>query len=353
MLTKSWLTHLKLLRFSAISLFFWLFLSLPALATEPGLNFPSDQVKVTHSKALMGTRMDFTVYSEDKVAAHSAIEAAIAEVQRITHLVSEWEPDSEISKINQAAGQEAVVVSKEVYRLLDEAVKISTMTQGTFDITFAGAGKLWDFRQRVIPSPQKVAAARQFIDYRQITLNSENLGVQLQKEGMKIGLGGIAKGYAINRSVQILTQHGFVDFAVNAGGDLYVSSGASQKPWRIGLQAPRNQQALLAILPVANVAIATSGDYERFFIQNGKRYHHIIDPATGYPAEASQSVTIVAQRAYLADALATGVFVLGPRVGMALVETLPDVEALIVGHDGAITLSSGLTAKLAKPHQGG
>lgn len=353
MLTKNWLTHLKPLRFSAILFFCGLLISLPALATSPDLDFPSDQAKVTHSEALMGTRVDFTVYSEDKVAAHAAIEAAVAEIQRLTHLVSEWVPDSEISKINRAAGKRAVVVSKEVYRLIDEAVKVSTITQGKFDITFAGAGKLWDFRQRIIPPPERVAAARQYIDYRQIALNPKNRSVLLQKEGMKVGLGGIAKGYAIDRSAQILTQHGFVDFAVNAGGDLYVSSGASQKPWRIGLQAPRDRQALLAILPVANVAIATSGDYERFFIQDGKRYHHILDPATGYPAEACQSVTIVAQRAYLADALATGIFVLGPHAGMPLIEALPDVEALIVGHDGAITLSSGLTAKLAKTHPGG
>lgn len=299
----------------------------------------------------MSTEVDFTVYTHDQSAANAAIDAAIAEIERITALMSEWVPDSEVSKINQAAGESAVEVSAEVFRLLEEAVKISAATQGKFDITFAGAGKFWDFRKGVVPTPQQIAEAIQRIDYRQLELEPTTHRVKLFNAEMKIGLGGIAKGYAIDRAAQILTQRGFAEFSVNAGGDLYVSSGASQKRWRIGIQEPRDANALLAILPVANVAVATSGDYERFFIKEGKRYSHILDPDTGYPADQCQSVTIVAKRAYLADALATGVFVLGPSAGMQLVESLPDVEVLIVDRHGVASLSSGLRSKLAPEGQ--
>ena len=251
--------------------------------------------------------------------------------------MSEWEPDSEISRINQAAGQQAVVVSTEVFRLISEAVRIADISHGKFDITFKSAGKLWDFRTQVIPTEKQLSDAVSAINYRHIELNPEQRSVFLKHTNTRIGLGGIAKGYAIDRAAQIIRQAGFDVFYINAGGDLYASSGQhGEKRWQVGIQHPDEAEQLIAMLPVANAAVATSGDYERFFERDGVRYHHIIDPDTGHPARLSRSATVLTSRAYLADALATAVFVLGPERGLALIRQLPEAEAMIIGADGEV-----------------
>ncbi len=303
---------------------------------------------VNRSTSLMTTTVDFQILltsdSHSAKAANTAIDSAIDEIKRVTQVFSEWEPNSEISSVNQAAGEKAVPVSPEVFRLISEALRISELSSGKFDITFKSAGKLWDFRKKTIPEAAELKRAAASINYQHVVLDEEKQTVFLTKAGTQIGLGGIAKGYAIDRAVQVIRNAGFEVFYINAGGDLYASSGASikdnaknsAKRWKVGIQHPDNTDSLIAVLPVANGAVATSGDYERYFEKNGIRYHHIIDPDTGYPANQSRSVTVLTSRAYLADALATAVFVLGPETGVTLIENMPEAEVLIIDKGGEI-----------------
>tara|TARA_Y100001934_G_scaffold280835_1_gene388658 strand:+ start:2727 stop:3791 length:1065 start_codon:yes stop_codon:yes gene_type:complete len=303
---------------------------------------------VNRSTSLMTTTVDFQILltsdSHSAKAANTAIDSAIDEIKRVTQVFSEWEPNSEISSVNQAAGEKAVPVSPEVFRLISEALRISELSSGKFDITFKSAGKLWDFRKKTIPEAAELKRAAASINYQHVALDEEKQTVFLTKAGTQIGLGGIAKGYAIDRAVQVIRNAGFEVFYINAGGDLYASSGASikdnaknsAKRWKVGIQHPDNPESLIAVLPVANGAVATSGDYERYFEKNGTRYHHIIDPDTGYPANLSRSVTVLTSRAYLADALATAVFVLGPEKGVTLIENMPEAEVLIIDKHGEV-----------------
>lgn len=300
------------------------------------------QASASRSVSLMSTTVEFNILlpiSEPSALAHQAINNAIEEIERITAVFSEWEATSSISEINKNAGKRAVSVEPEVFRLISEAHKISELSQGKFDITFKSAGKLWDFRQQLIPDSETLLKAVSAIDYKNIELNKSKQTVYLKNEHTQIGLGGIAKGYAIDRAAQVIRKAGFEVFYINAGGDLYASSGTQDKQWKVGVQDPDNNEELIALIPIANAAVATSGDYERYFEKDGIRYHHIIDPATGQPARLARSVTIISARAYLADALATAVFVLGPKSGMALIEQLEGVEAIILGADGQLTNS--------------
>ena len=312
----------------------------------------TDTPRYQYSTVLMTTDVEFIVISADQKAAQQAVAEAIAEFERIEALLSEWKPDSEISRLNRLAAQAPQVVSDETFRLLEESLAISRLTSGKFDITFKSAGKLWDFHRAEIPDAAQLQQAASAIDYRRVELDPATHSVRFTSAGTQIGLGGIAKGYAVDRAVQIIRRHGFAEFAVNAGGDLYAVSHGNQKMWQVGVRHPRAADQLLALLPVANAAVTTSGDYERFFDLNGVRYHHILDPATGQPARGSMSVTVLAPRTYLADALATGVFVLGPQAGMALIESLPGVEAMIVDSQGEIHVSAGLSDLQRAPAPG-
>ncbi|WP_370315378.1 FAD:protein FMN transferase [Thalassolituus sp.] len=327
-------------------------LAMPGHTAERLQHVSPDNARYQHSEVLMTTDVTFTIITTDDVRAKQAVQQAIAEIRRIEALLSEWQPDSEISRLNRSAATSPQTVSNETYRLLDEARKISEASDGAFDITFKSAGKLWDFRAQTIPSDEALAKAVAAIDYRQVAMKSKDRSIQFLKEGTQIGLGGIAKGYAVDRAVQIIRQSGFEEFAVNAGGDLYAVSQGNQKLWRVGVRNPRDDSALLALLPVANAAVATSGDYERFFIRDGRRYHHIINPHTGMPAEGSMSVTVLAPRTYLADALATAVFVLGPEAGMQMIEEQSGCEAMVVTEDGRILLSTGLNDLQGVPVKG-
>ncbi len=309
------------------------------------LTTESNRPKISRSVSLMTTRVDFILFGTHPATANAAIDQAIAEFHRIEALMSEWQPGSEVSRINQQAGQHPVAISPELFRLLQAAQRVSILSHGAFDISFRSAGKLWDFRQATVPTQEHIQRATRHIDYQRLTLTPEQghhaPTAFITHPKTSIGLGAIAKGYAIDRAAQIFRQAGFDAFAINAGGDLYVAGNAQDRLWNVGIQHPRAPERLLASLPSNNLAIATSGDYERFFIHDGQRFSHIINPHTGYPANGCQSVTIIATRAFWADALATAVFVLGPNEGMALVETLDGVEALVVDQSGAVTLSRG------------
>jgi FAD:protein FMN transferase len=302
---------------------------------------------VQREQALMGTRFAIRVVTRDETAAAEAIDAAFAEVARIESLISEWRDDSEISQVNRQAGGLATAVGPELYEVVERSVRIGELTGGAFDVSFAGCAGLWSFRERRRPSPDALAACLPAVDYRQIRLDPVAQTIRLLRADARLGLGGIGKGFGVDRAAAVLERHGFWNYVVDGGGDLRVSGRHLERPWRIGIIDPRAPDRLLCTLDVTSGAVVTSGDYERYFDQSGVRYHHILDPATGEPARRAIAVTVLAPDATLADALATGVFVLGPEAGLALVESLEGVEALIVAPDSSVARSSGFGAWMA------
>lgn len=301
---------------------------------------------VTASRLSMGSALTLTAWTADESAATQAFDAVFAEFTRLETLMSTWIADSDVSRVNRDAGLRPVPVSAEVREVLTTARQMSEWTGGTFDVTFGALSGLWKFdhdQDNVIPDMREVRRRLPLIDYRAIQIDDAAGTVFLARKGMSVHLGGIGKGYAIDRAAGILRLRGLRDFMIQSGGDIYVSGMKDGRPWRLGIQDPRgaaNQS--FAELDLTNGTFSTSGDYERAFLKNGRRYHHILDPATGEPARGARSVTIVSNLAVLADGLSTGVFILGPDAGMALIERLPDVEGVIVSDGNEVLISSGL-----------
>ncbi len=304
----------------------------------------------------MGSELRLTTWAEDETAARSAFDAVFAEFERLEAQMSTWRPGSDVLRINAAAGDRAVQVAPDVRDVLRQARQISEWTEGTFDVTFGALTDVWKFdhdQDNTIPSADAIRARLPLIDYRQIEIDDRAGTVFLTRKGMKIHLGGIGKGYAVEHAVSILRRAGLRDFMIQAGGDLYVGGKKDGRPWRLGINDPRGPDGRsFAALDVSDSTFSTSGDYARFFIKDGVRYHHILDPATGQPARLCRSVTIVSDSPVLADAIAKGVFILGPEKGMALVERLPKLGAVIVTAKNEVLVSSGLKDRfvmLAKP----
>jgi thiamine biosynthesis lipoprotein len=268
--------------------------------------------------------------------------------------MSVWKKDSDVLKLNAAAGDHPVPVSRETIEALVTARQVSEWTEGKFDVTFGALSDIWKFDQDQddsVPSQAAIAARLPLIDYRKLVIDMAAGTAFLQKKGMHANLGGIGKGFAVDRAVALLKAAGLSDFSIQAGGDLYVAGHRGDRPWRLGIADPRAADgSIFARVDLTDSTFSTSGDYERSFVKNGVRYHHILDPATGQPARLSRSVTIVAKQAVLADGLSTGVFLLGPDKGMALIERLPDVEGVIVGADNQVHVSSGLQGKVEIVH---
>ncbi|RLB65551.1 MAG: FAD:protein FMN transferase [Deltaproteobacteria bacterium] len=315
--------------------------------------------RIELQRTAMGTTVTLASYTSaalDQEAVRQALDRAHQEVSRLERLMTTWREDSEVSRINAVAGRHAVGVSSETFGVIAKSQWISKRSQGAFDITFASMGKLWRFDEDLVaelPDPAAVTLARARIDYRRIKLDEADKTVMLERPDTRINLGGIAKGYAIDRAAAVLRQAGLEAFFAQAGGDLYVEG---RKPngeaWRVGVRDPRGSNgSYFAMLPVEDHAFSTAGDYERAFVKGGKRYHHIIDPRTGYPATASRSVTIWAKDALTADAIDDAVFILGPSEGLALVESLDDCGALIVDQNNKVWISKRLEGRVEIRHQ--
>ena len=315
---------------------------------------PSFAEVVRDSKTLLGTTVTIMTWeSEDDPKVAESINAAFAEIERIQKVFSEYIKDSTISKINNAAGRAPVKVTPEVMEMLKKGIWLAEKTSGAFDPTFAGAGALYDFKAKdpILPSKKKLKEALAKVGIKHLRISEKSQTAMLDVSGAKLGLGGYIKGYAVDRASNVLRERGYTDFIVNGGGDIMVAGNKGKRSWRIGVQDPRGpNNRVLATIQVKDKAVVTSGDYERFFIKDGIRYHHIIDPNSGLPGDECRSVTIVADSTMMADAFATAVFVLGPIRGLELVETLPDVEAFVIDARGKWSFSSGfLKACIFKP----
>lgn len=302
---------------------------------------PAEVVKM--DLELMGTLWTIQVVAEtvqDGARAELAIELAFQELHRIDALMSDWKDDSPLSAINSSAGQEPTFVPAELVEIISRGIRFGELTAGAFDITWKAMEHLWHFNDPFEPPSQaSVDEALQFVDFRRISIADRHVSLP---KGFSIGLGGIAKGYAIDRAGAILEESGFRDFLVNGGGDILARGKRGTRPWSIGIRHPRGEpNELVAKVLLSDASVVTSGDYERFRIVDGVRYHHIVDPRTGYPAGKCQAVTVVAKTAEEADVLATALFVLGHEKGLPLAASFPGVDALVIAADGRFWMTDG------------
>ena len=298
----------------------------------------------------MGSQLRLAAWTADEPSAVAAFEQVFREFDRLEALLSIWKPGSDVVRINEAAGRTAVAVSRDTIVVLEAAAQASEWTGGKFDITFGALADIWKFdhdQDDTVPDRRAIEARLPLVDYRFVHVDRAAGTAFISKAGTRIHLGGIGKGYAVDRAAVILRARGLSDFLIQSGGDLYVAGLNDGAPWKLGIADPRGTGGqTFATLELSNGTLSTSGDYERFFIENGIRYHHLLDPDRGTPAAGSRSVTIVADSAMLADVLSTGVFIMGPEAGMALVERLPQVEGVIVSSSNQVLVSSGLTGRV-------
>ena len=293
----------------------------------------------------MGSRFEITVVATDSIEADKFIDLGIGEISRIEKLISSWDKDSQTSEINKNAGIKPVKVDKELFNLIERCLKISKITDGAFDISYASMDKVWQFdgSMKTMPSKEEITNSVEKVGYSNIELNKDDSTVYLKKPGMKIGFGGIGKGYAADRAKELLISKGVEAGIINASGDMNTwGKQPSGENWKVAITNPFNKDKAFALLPVVNSAVVTSGDYEKFVTFNGTRYAHIIDPRSGYPSTGIISATVFAPKAELADALATSVFVMGVDIGLDRLNQLPGIECIIIDTEGNIHSSDNI-----------
>jgi FAD:protein FMN transferase len=296
-------------------------------------------------ESIMGTAIRVELWCENASRAETAIDAVMTEMHRIDRAMSPHKVDSELTRINVLAAEEAVPVSSEMFTLLWRAAAFSALSAGAFDISYAAVGCLYDYRRGTVPTPAQLEAARALVDWRGVVLDATARSVRFAKSGMRIDLGGFAKGHAVDRAASILKRLGIEHAHIAAGGDSRVIGDRRGRPWMIGIRDPRREGALVATLPLVDTAISTSGDYERCFVgADGVRHHHIVDPATGRSPAAVRSVTVLAADGLTCEALSKTVFVQGIERGLATIDKVPGADAIVVDAQGQLIHSSGMLA---------
>ena len=301
--------------------------------------------------AMLGSPFEISVVANDSIKANEYSNLAINEVKRIENLISDWIPTTQISEINKNAGIQPVKVDEEVFDLVERAIKISKLTNGAFDISYASMDKIWKFdgSMKEMPTPEAIKKSVERIGYQNIILDKENKTIFLKLTGMKLGLGGIGQGYIADKVKEILQSKGCNSGLVNVSGDINTwGKQPNGELWTVGIVNPMNKNKVFATFPLDNSAVETSGSYEKFVTFNGIRYSHIIDPRTGYPATGIVSVSVFSKQTEIADALATGIFVLGVDVGLDLVNQLKGIQCIIVDDKGKIHASKGIDIKKYK-----
>jgi thiamine biosynthesis lipoprotein len=304
---------------------------------------------IERARLSMGSQLTLSAWTADDAKAIATFDEVFREFDRLENLLSIWKDGSDVVRMNRNAGITPVPVSDDTLNVLREAADGSVLTRGKFDITFGALSDIWRFdhdQDNVVPDRQLIETRLTRIDYRAVQIDGTARTAFISRPNMRVHLGGIGKGYAVDRAVAMIRNAGFADFMIQSGGDLYVAGSNGGTPWKLGIADPRGNHDPFATLQITNGTFSTSGDYERFFMKDGKRYHHLIDPDFGEPASGCRSVTIVANRAVLADVLSTGVFILGPDEGMKLIERLPDVEGVIVTSDNEVLISTGLRGQV-------
>jgi FAD:protein FMN transferase len=297
---------------------------------------------VLREEVVMGTAIKVELWADDRRAGEAAAGAVIDEMHRIDRAMSPHKANSELSRINRDAARSPVVVSEEMFGLLLRAQDFSRLTGGTFDITYAAVGQLYDYRQGLRPSPEALAKARACVGWQGLQLDMAHRSVRFAKEGMRIDLGGFAKGHAVDNAARLLTRRGVRQAWVSAGGDSRVLGDRRGRPWSVAIRDPRRANEVVALLPLEDTSISTSGDYERFFDDGAERVHHLIDPSTGQSPRELQSVTVLSADGLTCEALSKAVFVLGVQRGLALIETVPGTDAVLIDAKGRMHASSGL-----------
>ncbi len=298
----------------------------------------------------MGTRIAVELWAEDPAAGEAAMDGVMAEMRRIDALMSTYKPDSQVSRVNAGAADHPVQVDADLFGLLQTALEYSRITEGAFDITYASVGYLYDFRRGVKPTEAQIAAALPAVDYRHVLLDPKSRSVRFSQTGVRINLGGIAKGWAVDQGIAILQAAGIEHAMVTAGGDTRIIGDRFGHPWVVGIRDPRDRDKVIVRMPLVDAALSTSGDYERYFEAEGVRYHHILSPATGHPASEVRSVTIIGPTATRTDGLSKTIFVLGIDKGMKILDGLGDVDAIAVDKAGQVFYSRGLEAPLEPGH---
>jgi FAD:protein FMN transferase len=311
----------------------------------------SEPVVVKRAQMQMGTLVSITVVARNEAVAQAAATAGFAEIRRLEELLSTWIATSELSRVNASAGIKPIHVSTETLTIVQRAMQAAEMTDGGFNIAIGPAVEAWSVTDgQRIPTESELDALRPLVDLQAVHVDVREQTIYLGKAGMRIDVGGIGKGYAADQAVEALRRAGAIAGVVALSGDIKTFGRLpGGKMFPIGIQHPRKDGSVLAWIDLQDEAISTAGDYERFFVRDGVRYHHILDPRTLQPARSCQSVTVIAREGVWADGLDTGIFVMGVELGMQLVEALPDVEAIIVDAEGHVHVSSGLRDRIRKP----
>jgi thiamine biosynthesis lipoprotein len=326
----------------------------PSASAPTTGELPPAPESVQVESRVMGTLVKITAYGSERADhehVHGAIAAAVRELRRLDGAMSSWHADSDVSRVNASQGK-PVEVGPDTFEVIQKGLWASRISSGAFDITFASMGKMWEFPgagivPSEIPSEEKVAQRRGLVDYRAVEVDAQTRTVRIPA-GRKIGLGGIAKGYAVDRAAAVMRSRGLSSFLIQAGGDLYA---AGEKPdgrgWTVALQDPRGPAgASFATIELRDCAMSTAGDYERYFIEEGRRFHHIIDPRTGYPATAARSVNLLAESAFVSDVVDDIVFILGPQEALPIVESIAGAGAIVVDADNRLWVSERLKGRV-------
>jgi thiamine biosynthesis lipoprotein len=294
------------------------------------------------NQGIMGTNIHVELWSDSAQQGEAAIQAVMDEMQRINQLMSPYIESSELSQLNSRASDTPVPVSKELFELIALSVELAKETDGAFDITFASVGYLYNYRESQKPAQGQIADLLKAVNYRHIKFDLTEHSIFFAHPNVKIDLGGIAKGHAVDNAIEILSKRGIQHALVTAGGDTKLLGDRLGKPWLVGIRDPRNKDKQAVVLPLENTALSTSGDYERYFEQDGQRFHHILSPKTGTSAYEVQSVSIIGQRSTLNDALSTAVFVLGVQKGMDLLNRTPGYDGIVVDNQRKLHYSNAL-----------
>jgi thiamine biosynthesis lipoprotein len=290
----------------------------------------------------MGTNIDVEIWHDDPVKGEAAIDAVMDEMRRIDTLMSHYKPESELSQINARGAREAVVVDPELFDLIKLSLHFSEITDGAFDITYASVGHLYNFPEHIRPTEAQIKAALPGVNYKNLLFDPVNYTVRFEHPGMRIDVGGIGKGYAVDHGIGILQKLGIKHAVVTAGGDTRIIGDHMGRPWVVGIRNPDDKNKVVTRIPLVDTAMSTSGDYERYFDENGVRYHHIIDPRTGHSASKVRSATILGPTATETDGMSKTAFVLGPVKALEIINRMPQYDAVFVCPDGRVLYSNGL-----------